>query len=580
MPYQALYRRLRPKLFSDIVGQEHIVRALKNQIKSGRVSHAYLFSGTRGTGKTSAARVFARAVNCLSPENGEPCLKCSVCVNIAAQRSANVVEIDAASNNGVDNIRDLREEVLYPPTEGRFRVYIVDEAHMLSSGAFNALLKTLEEPPAHIIFILATTDPQKLPPTIISRCQRFDFRRISPEDMNAALESYLSSGEELWGGTPPDVAPEALRYIVSLSDGALRDALSVLDQCASFYTDERITAGMVRRLTGAADSAVLFAFADALFRYDAAAALGVIQEAVMSGRDVAQFANDLLRHFRNVLVAATAGADAALDADADALRRLNEQAKTADKKLLIDGINAFSALPGQMRYAPNPRILLEAAAIRLLNPAGSENLGDVFARLDKLERDAAAAFAGGAASADGYGRGGSSRYEEDFASANTAPPENTAQYIQHPGQQSGVSDENPKPLANPPDGARKSAEPPAPSRRIQEKTVPDGIRELIRNWPELTGKFDMMLRPTLRKCKAGYLDGGVLQIVCDNKAALEFLKSRRQAVEERLAEAGGRQVAVDFRTAEDYNKVHAEIYGERDLFQEWQKKVDMEIKFE
>ena len=235
MAYTALYRKFRPQTFESVIGQEHIVRTLKNQMKTGRVSHAYLFCGTRGTGKTSTAKIFARAINCTNPTaDGEPCNECAVCKDILAGRSVNVIEIDAASNNGVDNIREIREEVKYPPTQGKYKVYIIDEVHMLSAAAFNALLKTLEEPPAHVIFILATTDPQKVPATILSRVQRFDFRRITTETIAQTLMGYLKEEGQ-------QATPEAVRYVAHLGDGSMRDSLSILDQCLAFFSGEEVT---------------------------------------------------------------------------------------------------------------------------------------------------------------------------------------------------------------------------------------------------------------------------------------------------------------------------------------------------
>ena len=257
MAYQALYRKFRPDTFDGVVGQDHIVRTLKNEIVSDMVSHAYLFCGTRGTGKTSTAKIFAKAINCLSPKDGEPCGKCAMCTAIQEGRSVNVIEIDAASNNGVDNIRDIREEVKYPPTEGKYKVYIIDEVHMLSPGAFNALLKTLEEPPAHVIFILATTDPQKVPVTILSRCQRFDFKRISSGEITKTLKKYI----KIEGAQAEE---SALSAIGRLADGSMRDSLSILDQCLAFYHNEVITEDKVLEVCGATDDGVFFDITDAI----------------------------------------------------------------------------------------------------------------------------------------------------------------------------------------------------------------------------------------------------------------------------------------------------------------------------
>lgn len=259
MSYTALYRKFRPNTFASVIGQEHIIKTIKNQILTNRVSHAYLFCGTRGTGKTSTAKIFARAINCLSPKNGNPCNHCELCTAALENRSMNVIEIDAASNNGVDNIREIREEVKYPPTQGYYKVYIIDEVHMLSSGAFNALLKTLEEPPAHIVFILATTDPQKVPATILSRCQRFDFHRITTEEITQTLLNYMKT-ENI------DVEEQALHYIARLGDGSMRDALSILDQCIAFYSDETLTLDKVLDVVGAVDNSILFSMTDAILQ--------------------------------------------------------------------------------------------------------------------------------------------------------------------------------------------------------------------------------------------------------------------------------------------------------------------------
>ena len=267
MAYTALYRKFRPQTFESVIGQEHIVRTLKNQMKTGRVSHAYLFCGTRGTGKTSTAKIFARAINCTNPTaDGEPCNECAVCKDILAGRSVNVIEIDAASNNGVDNIREIREEVKYPPTQGKYKVYIIDEVHMLSAAAFNALLKTLEEPPAHVIFILATTDPQKVPATILSRVQRFDFRRITTETIAQTLMGYLKEEGQ-------QATPEAVRYVAHLGDGSMRDSLSILDQCLAFFSGEEVTLEKVLDIMGAVDQTIFFEMTDALAKRDAKEAM-------------------------------------------------------------------------------------------------------------------------------------------------------------------------------------------------------------------------------------------------------------------------------------------------------------------
>ena len=303
MSYQALYRAWRPETFSQIVGQDAVVKTLRHQVETGRVAHAYLFCGTRGTGKTTAAKVLSRAINCLHPVDGDPCGKCDVCLQLKQENSMDVIEIDAASNNGVDEIRDLREKVKYPPAVAKYKVYIIDEVHMLSTGAFNALLKTLEEPPAHAVFILATTEPQRLPATILSRCQRFDFRRLSVETMVERMMVVL-------GGIGRTASEEALHEIARAAEGAMRDALSILDVCLS-YTDGEVDLALARDVLGTAGREFLFDFAAALLSCDARGALLQIDELSRRGLDMQVFARDMTAHLRMLLLAQAAPEEAA-----------------------------------------------------------------------------------------------------------------------------------------------------------------------------------------------------------------------------------------------------------------------------
>ncbi|MCL1988915.1 MAG: DNA polymerase III subunit gamma/tau [Firmicutes bacterium] len=358
--YTALYRKKRPKDFGSVIGQKAIVATLKNQLSMQRISHAYLFSGTRGTGKTSTAKIFARALNCpQSQELGEPCNVCETCQDILAERSLNVIEIDAASNNGVDNIRELREEVKYPPSSGTHKVYIIDEAHMLTVAAFNALLKTLEEPPQHVIFILATTDPQKLPATILSRCQRYDFKRISKIDMVETLLDYMKADNVA-------IETPALEYIASVSDGAMRDALSILDQCLSLYINAEnttITLQQVQNLLGAVDQASLFAYTNALFNKDTQAALEIIAKAFTEGRDLSRMISDIIQHLRNILVASQITTSDILDCSAETLQLYKNQAQNPLQ--LISYIKEFSEFQNQLRFLPQERLALEVCTIKL-----------------------------------------------------------------------------------------------------------------------------------------------------------------------------------------------------------------------
>ena len=361
MAYQALYRKWRPAVFEDVCGQEAIVTTLKNQIVADRIGHAYLFCGTRGTGKTTLAKIFARAVNCehAAEHGGSPCNECSVCRAIASEGSMNVFEIDAASNNSVDDIRRIKEEVEYPPVEGRFKVYIIDEVHMLSTSAFNALLKTLEEPPAYVIFILATTDPQKVPATILSRCQRYDFKRIKTEIIEARL-SQLCSAE---GHRAED---RALRYIARSADGSMRDALSLLDRCFSFIGERELSYDAALEVLGAADIRVFSELYRAICGGDIEGALREVSETVSAGREIAQFVNDLNWYLRNVLLCMSADdPEDILDASDEDLARFREDTALADKHRLIHIMQRLAELSNRLRTAPQKRTLFEVELIVL-----------------------------------------------------------------------------------------------------------------------------------------------------------------------------------------------------------------------
>ena len=380
MSYTALYRKWRPTSFEEVRGQDHIVKTLKNQINSGRIGHAYLFCGTRGTGKTSIAKIFARAVNCEHPVDGSPCGECSMCRQIAEGASLNVVEIDAASNNGVENIRDIREQVQYPPTDGRYRVYIIDEVHMLSIGAFNALLKTLEEPPSYVIFILATTEVHKIPITILSRCQRYDFKRISIDTIAGRL-AELTQAEQI------DVDDRALRYVARAADGSMRDALSLLDQCVAFHFGEKLTYDNVLEVLGAVDNRVFSKLFQAVLASDTKACIREIEEMIIQGRDLSQLVNDFVWYMRNLLIAKTTDEPGdMLDRSEENLAVLKEEAAGVDTETLMRYIRIFSELSGQLRYASQKRILVEIAFIKLTTPSMEQNLDSILQRITLLEQ--------------------------------------------------------------------------------------------------------------------------------------------------------------------------------------------------
>lgn len=362
MSYQALYRKFRPQEFDDVKGQDHIVTTLKNQIKADRIGHAYLFCGTRGTGKTTIAKIFAKAVNCEHPVDGSPCGECPTCRAIAAGNSMNVIEIDAASNNGVDNIRQIREEVEYRPTEGKYKVYIIDEVHMLSIGAFNALLKTLEEPPAYVIFILATTEAHKIPITILSRCQRYDFRRISIDTITARLR-------ELMDAEQVTVEDRALRYIAKAGDGSMRDALSLLDQCIAFYLGQELTYDKVLDTLGAVDTEIFSRLLRQILDKNITGAIQTVETLVIEGRELGQFVTDFTWYLRNLmLVQSSDDMEDVLDISSENLALLKEEASMVDADILMRYIRIFSELGGQIKYASQKRILIEIAIIKLCKP--------------------------------------------------------------------------------------------------------------------------------------------------------------------------------------------------------------------
>ncbi len=380
MSYTALYRKFRPDNFGDVKGQDHIVTTLTNQIKANRLGHAYLFCGTRGTGKTTVAKILAKAVNCLHPVDGSPCNECEMCRAIQAGTSMNVIEIDAASNNGVDNIREIREEVAYRPTEGNYKVYIIDEVHMLSTGAFNALLKTLEEPPSYVIFILATTEAHKVPITILSRCQRYDFHRISIDTIAARLSELLAA-EGI------EAEEKAVRYVAKAGDGSMRDALSLLDQCIAYYLGQTLTYDKVLEVLGAVDTEVFSKLLRKVLAGDVTACIHLLEELIVGGRELGQFVGDFTWYMRNLLLVKTSdNPEEAVDVSSENLKLLREESGMTDVETLMRYIRIFSELSSQLRYAAQKRVLVEIALIKLCRPAMETNLDSVLDRIRVLEQ--------------------------------------------------------------------------------------------------------------------------------------------------------------------------------------------------
>lgn len=375
--YQALYRKYRPKNFSDVYGQDHIISTLKNEIKENRISHAYLFTGSRGTGKTTCAKILAKAVNCESSADGEPCNQCEVCRGLDSGAIYDVVEIDAASNNGVDNIRDLREEANYTPSRGRYRVYIIDEVHMLSVGAFNALLKTLEEPPAHVIFILATTEVHKLPATILSRCQRFDFKRIQPETMAVRLK-------EVAGFEGLSLDDDAAVLIARIADGALRDGLSILDQCAG--REKSITADLVSQVAGLAGREVLHRLSDCVSSSDSASAIDTISELYQNSYDMERLCVEMVNHFRNFLIVKTVKRSRELIiCTDDEYQSIYDGAKKFTLENIIFALDLFQDTLVKIKSGANARIEMELAFIKLCEPKLEQSNEAFLDRISKLE---------------------------------------------------------------------------------------------------------------------------------------------------------------------------------------------------
>lgn len=377
--HKALYRVYRPQKFEDVVGQEHITKTLRNQIENNNIGHAYLFSGTRGTGKTSTAKIFARAVNCLESIEQEPCNECEVCKDILHDNIMDVVEIDAASNNSVDDIRELRENVKYSPTKAKYKVYIIDEVHMLSQGAFNALLKTLEEPPSYVIFILATTEPHKIPATILSRCQRFDFKRVTVKDITSRMKKICVE-ENI------EVEEKALNLIARNSQGALRDALSILDQCISFG-DNKIEYKDVVELLGTVNVEQLFDLAQYIINQDTKESIKILNEFIVWGKDIRNLINDLIDHFRNLMICkVSTDLDEIISLPEETIEQLKSQADTINNNDLIRILNILSTTQDNIKTASNPRVVAEVTMMKIAQPMFDESKEALIKRIENLEK--------------------------------------------------------------------------------------------------------------------------------------------------------------------------------------------------
>lgn len=530
MAYQALYRRLRPRRFEDVVGQRHIIRTLLNQINSNRINHAYLFCGTRGTGKTTTAKLFARAINCTCTDSDttKPCNSCPVCLDILSDKSFNVIELDAASHNGVEDVRAIVEDIKYPPTSGNYKVYIIDEVHMFSNSAFNALLKTLEEPPAYVVFILATTDPQKLPVTVLSRCQRFDFHRISKADMLDVLKKDMAA-------EGVDIQDSALEYITSVSDGAMRDALSILDQCMSFYYDQTITEDMVREVTGSAGNDVFFSLLSAINNNDSAKTLSIIGEITAAGRDIQQFTADLISHFRNILLAVSLTKSSnALDYSEEYINRLYEQGQEVNYDYLIKLVSMFSDALNQMKYSSNPRIVLEVCCIKACNPVTENDSASLEMRIKAMEKTI--------------------QQQNEQLAAAPIQPQQYVNYVPAPQtlpQQTEQTDQNTVP---------------APSIESMQKIVPEEVKEVIGLWDKfLDAQYKSSIKLTVLKnqCKPAYLENEFVNIVCDDNYET-IVNGYKDELHKKLSLFFDRNIPIQIMTKTQHQRRHKELHGFED----------------
>ncbi len=495
MSYTALYRKFRPQSFDEVKGQDHIVTTLKNQIKSNRIGHAYLFTGTRGTGKTSVAKIFAKSVNCENRTDGSPCGECAVCKAIASGASMNVIEIDAASNNGVDNIREIVDEVSYSPTEGKYKVYIIDEVHMLSIGAFNALLKTLEEPPSYVIFILATTEVHKIPITILSRCQRYDFRRIS-------IDTIADRLNELMVAENVPVEEKALRYVAKMGDGSLRDALSLLDQCLAFHFGKTLTYDMALDVLGAVDQDVFSRLLSHIVDRNVLGCITLLEEIIYKGRELSQFVGDFTWYLRNILLVKTSdNLEDVIDASSENLAKLKEQADRIEIDALMHHIRAFSELSGKIKYATQKRVMVEILLIKLCRPE-METAND--ALLDRIRA-----------------------MEEKLESG----------VFTIGGQEAKVY--------SAPEGVKTPA-----VKKALDRAVPEDIKQVIKKWSAIRNDLPHPMKAYLRTARLSMTgDDRLLIALTDGLFADYFLKneSNKDYLQEKISEAVDKEVSIEMQ---------------------------------
>lgn len=529
MSYNALYRKYRPSRFSEVVGQEHITEVLKNQIRSGRFAHAYLFSGSRGTGKTSTARILARAINCLDPQDGEPCLKCEACLKNLSE-SIDVIELDAASNSGVDQMRSIIEKAEFAPINLKTKIYIIDEAHMLSRSAENALLKTLEEPPEHVVFILATTEPQALAATILSRCQRYEFKRLSVENLaNTTRKILKDAGAEIEDG--------ALMAIARAAEGGMRDCLSIADQCLSLCGNS-ITEGDVLSVLGSVNSDFLFEFADSILSGDASGIMLGIDRVVSGGRDLGVFIQDVSTHFRSLLFAKVIGdCSEIIDCTKDMMRRYAKQAENTGKARLERTLASLMKLQQQLKFAIMPRVLLESTLLCVSHPEESAAAIDLTDRLEQLEQKLKnGAFVSAA----------QQKAAQDEGESEPA----------HDGAFASVSSEKAEPL------------PPVVPNCFEIPAASPQANELYNSFISSAMENDVFFGMQIRASAAHWCDGDTLYICFDKAKALAYntlmsaaMKPKLQSVAAQSIAPYGVEVIFKQGSVEVNPELPAELFG-------------------
>lgn len=528
MSYTALYRKFRPDTFEDVKGQDHIVTTLKNQIRANRIGHAYLFCGTRGTGKTTVAKILARAVNCEHPVDGSPCNQCETCRAIASGASMNVIEIDAASNNGVDNIREIREEVAYRPTQGKYKVYIIDEVHMLSVGAFNALLKTLEEPPSYVIFILATTEAHKIPVTILSRCQRYDFRRITIDTISARLMDLMEREQV-------QVEERAIRYVAKAADGSMRDALSLLDQCIAFYLGQTLTYDKVLEVLGTVDTEVFSELLRQILKQDVVGCIHTLEELITQGKELGQLVTDFTWYLRNLLlVKNSSDMEEVLDVSTEHLKLLQEESTMVDTETLMRYIRVFSELSGQLRYASQKRVLVEIALIKLCRPSMEQGLDSVLDRLRILEE----------------------KVERGIPVQSV------------PGTRNGLNG-----FAASPAEKMEDAGAPGPQESAPKMAAPQDLQQVKREWKMIVGQSEGMFKQMLLTARPKYNgDTGEpkLYVEFTNPLAANYVNNPEaaQILERLIRERIGKSVEVEMLLAAEHQKTGLAEISIDDLIKE------------